>query len=224
MSFPRTHRTRARTVIRIRRIRCGNGNCYAVSQNESAVLIDTCKSDSADKILNICKPYNIRLILLTHGHFDHAQNAAVLSKELNAPVAMHRADIGLLADNFSQPLSSKGLLGKIVLNASLKSFGSEKIPAFTPDVLLDEGDTLDEYGVSAQILRLPGHTDGSIGVDVGGEHLFVGDALMNMFYPTTSMIFHNREEMLKSAERISALGKRTVYFGHGKPVDNRNWV
>lgn len=211
-------------MIRVRRVRCGNGNCYIVSENESAVLIDTCKFNSADKLLNICKPYNIRLILLTHGHFDHAQNAALLSKELGAPTAMHRADVGLLADNFSQTLSSSGVLGRIVLKASLGSFGSERIPAFTPDVLLGEGDTLDGYGVHARILHLPGHTDGSIGVDVGGEHLFVGDALMNMFYPTTSMIFHNREEMLKSAERISALGKRTIYFGHGKPVGNRSWV
>lgn len=211
-------------MTRVERIRCGNGNCYVVSENENAVLIDTCKSDSFDKILHICKPYTIRLILLTHGHFDHAQNAAALSQELNAPVAMHRADLELLNDNFSQPLRSKGLLGKIVLNASLKSFGSEKIPPFMPTVFLDEGDTLDRYGISARILHLPGHTDGSIAVDVAEEHLFVGDALMNMFYPTTSMIFHDKAAMLESAERISQLGKRTVYFGHGKPVANRNWI
>lgn len=210
-------------MIKVERIKCGNGNCFVASENESAVLIDTCKSGFVDKILHICKPYNIRLILLTHGHFDHAQNAAALSRELNAPVAMHRADVGLLSDNFSQPLSSGGLLGRIVLNASLKSFGSEKIPAFTPDVLLEEGDTLEEYGISARIVHLPGHTDGSIGVDFAEEHLFVGDALMNMFYPTTSMIFHNKDEMHKSAERIASLGKRTVYFGHGKPADNRAW-
>lgn len=208
---------------KVKRIKCGNGNCYVVSENENAVLIDTCKSDSLDKILHICKPYNIRLILLTHGHFDHAQNAAALSKALNAPTAMHCADIELLADNNSQPLLSEGFLGKIVLNASLKSFGTEKIPPFTPDILLDEGSTLDEYGISARILHLPGHTDGSIAVDVAEEHLFVGDALMNMFYPTTSMIFHDKAEMLKSAERIISLGRRTVYFGHGKPVENRKW-
>lgn len=210
--------------MRVERIKCGNGNCYIVSENENAVLIDTCKSDSVDKILHICKPYNIRLILLTHGHFDHAQNAAALSKELKAPVAMHRADLALLSDNNSQPLGCKGLLGKIVLNASLNSFESEKIPPFTPTVLLDEGDTLAEYGINAKILHLPGHTDGSIAVDAAEEHLFVGDALMNMFYPTVSMIFHDKAEMLKSAERISSLGKRTIYFGHGKPVPNRNWI
>lgn len=208
---------------KVKRIKCGNGNCYVVSENENAVLIDTCKSDSLDKILHICKPYNIRFILLTHGHFDHAQNASALSKALNAPTAMHCADIELLADNNSQPLLSEGFLGKIVLNESLKSFGTEKIPPFTPDILLDEGSTLDEYGISARILHLPGHTDGSIAVDVAEEHLFVGDALMNMFYPTTSMIFHDKAEMLKSAERITSLGRRTVYFGHGKPVENRKW-
>lgn len=210
-------------MTRVERIKCGNGNCYIVSENENAVLIDTCKSNSVHKILHICKPYSIRLILLTHGHFDHAQNAAALSKELNAPIAIHRADLELLADNNSQPLGSAGLLGKIVLNASLKSFKSEKIPTFTPTVFLDEGDSLEEYGIHAKILHLPGHTDGSIAVDFAEEHLFVGDALMNMFYPSTSMIFRDKAEMLKSAERISSLGKRTIYFGHGKPVQNRNW-
>lgn len=206
----------------VKRIKCGNGNCYVVSESENAVLIDTCKPNFLDKILLICKPYNIRLILLTHGHFDHAQNASALSKALNAPIAMHRADVELLADNSSQPLSSEGILGKIVLNASLKSFKTEKIPPFMPDILLDEGDTLEEYGISARILHLPGHTDGSIAVDTE-EHLFVGDALMNMFYPTTSMIFHDKAQMRKSAERITTLGRRTIYFGHGKPAENRKW-
>lgn len=210
-------------MTRVERIKCGNGNCYIVSENANSVLIDTCKSDYLDKILHICKPYNIRLILLTHGHFDHAQNAAALSKALNAPIAMHRADVDLLADNRSQPLGSAGFLGKLVLNASLKSFEKEKIPPFIPEVFLDEGDTLDEYGVHAKILHLPGHTEGSIAVDISDEHLFVSDALMNMFYPTTSMIFHDRSEMLKSAERISSLGKRTIWFGHGKSVPNKIW-
>lgn len=209
---------------RIQRIKCGNGNCYIISEGENAVLIDTCKSGYFSKILQNCKPYVIRLIVLTHGHFDHAQNAAVLSKELDAPVAMHRADLELLNDNNSQPLDSEGILGKIVLNASLKSFAEEKIPPFSPAVFLDEGDTLQKYGINARILHLPGHTDGSIAVDLAEEYLFVGDALMNMFCPTTSMIFHDKAEMLKSARRISMLGKRTIYFGHGKPVSNRNWT
>lgn len=136
---------------------------------------------------------------------------------------MHKSDVGLIDSNFSQPLSARKFLGKIVLSVSLKSFESEEIPPFAPSVFLSEGDSLEEYGIRAKILHLPGHTDGSIAVDVEEKYLFVGDALMNMFYPTVSMLYHDEHAMLKSAERISSLGERTIYFGHGKPVGNRKW-
>ena len=81
---------------------------------------------------------------------------------------------------------------------------------------------MDSYGIAAKIISVPGHTNGSIAIEVG-ESLIVGDALMNMFYPTISMLYHDELEMIKSAERISQLGDRTIYFGHGKPVRNRKW-
>lgn len=211
-------------MTEITRIKCGNGNSYIVSNGNNAILVDTCKTKYKDKIASVCKSYKIRLILLTHGHFDHIQNAAFLSKELDAPIAMHKSDFPLINDNFSQPLFSQGFLGKIVLSASLKGFHEEKIPLFEPQIWLSEGDSLEQYGIPAEILHLPGHTDGSIAVDVEHKYLLVGDALMNMFYPTTSMIFRNESEMRKSAKRITSLGKRIIFFGHGKPVSNRKWI
>lgn len=208
----------------IARIKCGNGNCYIVSERENAVLIDTCKSEYRDKILNVCKTYNIRLIVLTHGHFDHCQNAAYLSERLGAPIAMHQADFDLIKDNFRQKLTGRGIPGKIILSASVKSFRQEEIPPFKPTVWLSGGDNLDDYGIAGKVVHLPGHTDGSIGIDVDEKHLFVGDALMNMFYPALSHIYHDENELRKSAEKITALGERTVYFGHGKPVGNKIWV
>lgn len=47
---------------------------------------------------------------------------------------------------------------------------------------------------------------------------------MNMFYPTVSMLYHNRNNMLESARKISSIGKRMIYFGHGKPVANKQWI
>lgn len=70
---------------------------------------------------------------------------------------------------------------------------------------------------------MPGHTDGSIGLEIDGDKLFVGDALMNMFYPTVSMLYTDEREMLASAKYISELGEKTIYFGHGKPKRNREW-
>ncbi|MGN0536728.1 MAG: MBL fold metallo-hydrolase [Acutalibacteraceae bacterium] len=209
---------------KVERIKCGNGNCYIISNGESAVLVDTSREKYREKILNACKPYHIKLLILTHGHIDHVQNAAFLSEKLQVPVAMSKADFELLKDNMAQPLSAKKFLGKIVLTASVKSFREDNIPQFTPEIFLSEGDTLDFYGISAKILSVSGHTNGSIAIDVDEKYLIVGDALMNMFYPTISMLYHNEKDMMKSAEKISQLGNRMIFFGHGKPVSNRVWV
>ena len=209
---------------KVERIKCGNGNCYIISNGENAVLVDTHMEKYRNDILNACKPYKMRLLILTHGHIDHVQNAAFLSKELNIPIAIHKSDLNLLKDNMSQSLTAETLPGKIVLTVSEKGAFKEHIPEFVPTVFLSEGDRLDSYGISAEILSVPGHTDGSIAIDVDKKYLIVGDALMNMFYPTVSMLYHDRQTMMKSAERISGLKDRTIFFGHGKPVPNRTWI
>lgn len=211
-------------MTEVKRIKCGNGNCFIISNGDNAILVDTCHTEYRDKILNACKAYKINLIVLTHGHIDHIQNAAFLSKELNAPVAMSKEDVELIKDNMKQPLKAETFLGKIVLKLSEKSFRTDKIDAFEPTVLLNDGDTLEQYGIPAEIISVEGHTNGSIAIDADKKYLFVGDALMNMFYPTVSLLYHNREEMLKSAEKITNIGDRIIMFGHGKSVKNSKWT
>lgn len=208
----------------IRRISCGNGNCYLIINGNNAILVDTGREKYRQKILDACRGLRVALIVLTHGHVDHVQNAAYLSNALNCPAAIHKGDLALLSDNMRQPLSADGVLGKIVLAASVKSFQTDVIPPFMPAVFLDDGDSLDSYGIAAKVVGLPGHTDGSIGLDVNGTDLIAGDALMNMFYPAVSMLYHDRTAMLESVRKIEVLGPRTIHFGHGKPVKNRKWI
>lgn len=208
----------------IHRIKCGNGNCYIIENGSCGILVDTGKREYADKVIESCKSYNVKLIVLTHTHFDHAENAALISETLGVPIGMSEKDIDLIKSNKNQTLYADTFLGKIVLSASLKDFSARNMRGFNPDILLTEGDRLDEYGINAVIVGLPGHTNGSVGIDVDEKHLIVGDALMNMFYPTVSMLFHNKADMLKSARKISGFGSRTIYFGHSKPVANRQWV
>lgn len=210
--------------MEIQRICCGNVNCYIVSNGKDAILVDTGREEYCQKVLNACKIFHMHLLVLTHGHIDHIQNAAFLANALHIPVAMNQEDIPLLKDNMLQMLSSRGLLGKIVLSASLKSFKKDKIPTVVPTIFLNDKDVLDSYGISAKVIALPGHTKGSIGLDIEQRNLIVGDALMNMFYPTTSMLYNDKMAMLQSAEKIGSLGNRTIYFGHGKPTHNRKWV
>lgn len=210
-------------AVQVLPIRCGTGNCFLISCGEAAVLVDTGTAPFREKVLAACRRVSPRLIVLTHGHIDHVQNAAFLAGELGVPVAMHPDDLPLLENNLAQPLSSRGLFGKVLLAASLSAM-REPVPAFSPAVLLREGDGLEEYGIPARVLELPGHTLGSVGLDVDGRHLLVGDALMHWTVPGCPPIYHDRERMLASARKLSGLGERQVYFGHGASCRNRVWV
>lgn len=211
-------------MVEVHRIVSGNVNCYIVTNKDKAILIDTGRKKYREKILEKCKEYHVGLIVLTHGHMDHCQNAAYLANALHIPVAMSEKDMDMIPDNRKQPMSAKSFLGKIVLSVSLSSFEKDSLDVFEPTIFLKNGDGLNEYGVDATVVELPGHTKGSVGLEIEGDKLFVGDALMNMFYPTVSMLYIDEQEMLSSAKSISELGERTIYFGHGKPKQNRKWI
>ena len=207
----------------IERIVCGSGNAFIVSEGENAVLVDTCRKAGRDTILERCLTKNIGLIVLTHGHIDHVDNAAYLSKSFDAPIAMHRNDIALTINSWAEPLSARSLLGKMIIQTSIKSFKQDSIEPFEPQAFLDDGDTLEGYGIPATIIGLPGHTKGSIGLIVNGTDVLVGDALMNILYPTKTPLYGDRKTMVESAAKISSLGNVTIHFGHGNPIKNRIW-
>jgi glyoxylase-like metal-dependent hydrolase (beta-lactamase superfamily II) len=210
-------------LAEVKRIRCGSVNTYLIEEHGRAVLVDTGRNGFEEKVLAQCRKTKVELIVLTHGHADHVQNTAYLRKELGVPVALHKEDLSLIKDNFKEPLRFQGMLGMTVAEVTAKSFETDRIPEFTPEIFIGEGDWLKDYGINARIMGLPGHTRGSIGIDLDEKAVIVGDALMNMFYPGLSLVYWNRAEMLKSADKISALGARKVYFGHGSPVENRAW-
>ena len=87
--------------MKIEWIKGKTDNCYIVSLEE-------------------CSKYNMRLIVLTHVHFDHAENAAKLSEHFGIPVAYHAADENLFESFDNQPMKSYGIVGKAV-RASITS-------------------------------------------------------------------------------------------------------
>lgn len=123
----------------IRRIPCGNVNCYLVQGEEGAVLVDTGYTGYVERLLDTCLGAGVRLIVLTHGHLDHIQNTALLMERLGVPAALHPADLGLLTDQQSQPLSAQGPAGRLLLSLSRHSFQTQAFLPFTPTVELREG-------------------------------------------------------------------------------------
>lgn len=207
-------------MIEIKRIKGGTDNCYLVTDGGQAILVDTASGQNLDQVMAECDKYTLKLIVLTHVHFDHAENAAALSARYGVPVAIHRKDEELFDSFDKQPLKSSGLVGCVVLGMSLKVLRNTTVARPDNLIYVEEGDDLNAYGFNAKVIELLGHTLGSISLDVEGRHLLVGDALDNWIRPGTGHLFYDKEATRKSAEKIRALGDRTIYYGHGKPTPN----
>jgi len=211
----------------------GMANCYIVAQGGKAVLVDTGTEKHRESILAKCRATGVGLIVLTHGHYDHAQNAAYLTRALGVPIAMHPADLPLLDNILCEPIAAHTLQGREMAaiirfgqRPELKAFATRlqknEIPPFQPDIALHDGFSLEPYGIAAKIIALPGHTRGSIGI-VAGNDVLVGDALMHLGKPGRAAHYVDAAATAASAESIAALGHITVWFGHGGPVKNRAW-
>lgn len=207
-------------MVKIIRIKGGTDNCYLVTDDNKAILVDTASKANLDMVIKECDKYEMKLIVLTHVHFDHAENAFELSKRYDIPVAINKLDDELFESFDKQPLKPIGLVGRVVLGLSLKVLRNTKIERPQNIIYVDDGDDLGSFGFDAKIIGLPGHTLGSIGVDVEGKHLLVGDELDNWIRPGVGHLYYDIDAIKKSADKIRKLGERTVYYGHGNPTPN----
>ena len=205
----------------IERIKISYANCYLLSGEGGSILIDTCNYKDGEQILARVKDRNVRLILLTHCHFDHVGSAKFLADRLNVPIAMSGKDLHLLGRGELSVLHAATPLGKLFSFFSQPVLKKAGYSLFKPDVLLEDGQSLTDFGVKACIVALPGHTKGSVGVltDEGG--FVVGDAMFNLLRPTAARIYEDAKEMHRSVDKIRASGADTIFVGHGKPIKNR---
>ena len=205
-------------------INLGGVNCYLLSAAEGFVLIDTGFRGKRAQLENAleragCVPGKLKLIVLTHGDSDHADNCAYFRKKYGCPVAMHGLDSGMVekgdmgwnrkprADRYSLMFRLIGLVARLVS-------GGSKFERFTPDILIDELFDFSSYGLNAKVLHIPGHSKGSIGILSDDRKLFCGDFAYNL--PGFRFI-DSLDDHRMSMNKIRKLEIDTVYPGHGKP-------
>ena len=126
----------------------------------------------------------MKVVVLSHTHFDHAENAAIISERFDIPVAYHKADDEIFDNYDAQPLNSYGLVGFVVLKMSLKVLRNTRVKRPEKHVYINEGDALDSW-----------------------------------IMPGVGHLYYDLEEQKKTADKIRSYGRRTIYYGHGKPTD-----
>jgi len=198
----------------------GSVNCYLVETDTGYVLIDTGGSNRRSELERElasagCKPGNLKLIVLTHGDFDHIGNAAYLRDKFGAKIAMHKDDSGMAerGDMFWNRKSGNTLIR--MMAPILFRFG--KSNRFEPDLLIEDGYALSEYGFDATVLTIPGHSKGSIGILTAGGDLLCGDLFDNTDKPVLNSIMDDLAAANAGVGKLRGFAINTVYPGHGKP-------
>lgn len=220
----------------------GSVNCYLGKQGDSFILFDTGGHITMDKnftnrrdILERglenagCTPGKLKLVVLTHGDNDHAGNAAFIRDKFNVKIAMHSGDTKLV-DNPSMEVMMKSFQYKSPVFKAVFKLMKEKIikvtdktlkdfESFTPDIYLNDGDSLAPYGFDAKIIHIPGHTDGSIGVLMSNGDLICGDILTNGKKPAPAPNAYDFRLLSDSIKKVKEMKIGKVYPGHGEPFE-----
>ena len=157
-------------------------------------------------------PRDVRAILLTHGHIDHAGGLAELKAWTGAPIYAHPLEQAHIDGRFPYAGFSKlcGALeaaGRVATN-----FRPTRI-----DVPLVDGDELPFWG-GLRVVHLPGHTLGHCGF-YSAKHdlLFSGDLWVRFMMRTQASprIFSDDVSLVPaSLRRARAIGARWVVPGH----------
>jgi glyoxylase-like metal-dependent hydrolase (beta-lactamase superfamily II) len=88
---------------------------------------------------------------------------------------------------------------------------------FSPDIYLEDGRPLADFGFDAKVFHIPGHTPGSIAILTSDGSLFPGDTILNRGKPSGATIIWDGEKLAESLKRLGTLTVNNVYPGHGKP-------
>jgi len=162
------------------RIKGAISNCYLLL-GARPVLVDTGAPGDLRRILAALKarkiePKQLALILLTHGHSDHAGCAAELKRRSGAQVAIHAGDVALVRAGRNGVLAAQDAMGRLV-----RPFVDEPFEAFEPDFVFQQGITLEPYGLRGRVEATPGHTPGSASVVLANGEALIGDVLRGSF-------------------------------------------
>lgn len=206
----------------IHTIRSLIANVHLVETDNGIVIVDAGFPSVAREVMLTVeqlghKPSDVRLIFLTHAHVDHIGAAAELRRQTGAPIAMHSADVDKARAGQHNMPNGRGLMGKVIEHAFNDSGAKFRYEAFEPDILLDEGQTLDEFGLPARAVHTPGHTLGSLSLDLGDGLMLIGDAMINQIRVGMPLYGEDNTLAYDSLRKIHAHRPRILYSGHGVP-------
>ena len=176
-----------------------NVHILADARSGEAIAIDTATPSLAwisDELA--ARSWTLKLIVSTHGHWDHIGDNAAVAAHTGADIAVHPLD----RDRLERPQPV---------------YAPFEIPPSVPAVELAEGDLIRFGSIRLRVLHTPGHTEGSVCLLAEDEGLlYSGDTLFAAGWGRVDLPGGDPAAMVESLARLCGLDDRTAVLpGHG---------
>lgn len=179
-------------------------NTYLVTDpaTGASAIIDTGETEELRDALAALDPApDVRMILLTHAHVDHAGALALLQERWDVPTYLPRLE--------------KPLFDTLPVQGRMFGLPTLDRECGRIDHYVDDGDVIELGATKLRFLSTPGHTPGQ-GCYFDDEDIFVGDTLFAGSIGRTDFPMSDPAAMVASLRRLMDLpGHLRVHSGHG---------
>jgi len=190
---------------------------YLIETDQGLFLVDSGSPGQQDCVLakmRLLGRTDLKLIWITHAHYDHYGSAAALREMTGALIGVHPADVWSMT-NGQTSLGSWRSYGFIYPPALSLVNRRRPLLATSPDFTLVDGQTLEPFGLNATILHTPGHTPGHTCVLMEDGTAFVGDLIGGFPRPRVQgLLATDWDEMPRSLARLQLARPTWIYTGH----------
>jgi hydroxyacylglutathione hydrolase len=207
----------------VRRLLAGRGNVYLVAGHSGLILVDTGRRNrwpDLERQLEKAGVARLDALVLTHTHFDHAENARRIRDTYGATVVVHESESGFL-ERGDAPLPAGSAPLTRIFTPRLRRFLAPRFryDGCPADVTVKDRLDLSPWGFNGYLLHTPGHCRGAVSLVLDDEIALVGDSMVNagpwsVFPPFADDV----AQLLESWKRLLETGCRIFLPGHGTAI------
>ncbi|EKQ50674.1 MAG: Zn-dependent hydrolase, glyoxylase [Methanobacterium sp. Maddingley MBC34] len=195
----------------------GRSNTYLVLDDDTSVLIDTGLKNSQKELMKKLDPLlgerNLSYLILTHTHFDHTGNAAMIKENYKARIMVQESEANNLERGKTTIPQGTNPLTRLLVKIGRKIKYFNEYPHVEPDYLVGEKHLLTP---KCYLIHTPGHSKGSMSLIVDNEVALVGDAMVGIFRWSVFPAFADDvPSMITSWEKLLKTGCNIFLPGHG---------